>query len=373
MSMLRVGVLGAGQLGRMLALAGYPLGVACRFLEPGPGAPVAPLAELLEGSFEDPEALDRFAAGLDVATFEFENVPAGALQALAERCPVRPGPRALEVGQDRLDEKCFFRELGIPVPSFEAVDDRAGLERAVDSVGLPAVLKTRRLGYDGKGQVVLREITDLEQAWRRLGGRGLLLEAWVPFHRELAVIAARGLRGEETFYPVVETEHSGGILRRSTAPAPDLDPDISALARDYASRILGALDYVGILALELFQSREGLLANEMAPRVHNSAHWTLEGAETSQFENHLRAICGLPLGSTSPVGCSVMLNLIGTLPDTARVLAVPGAHLHLYGKEPRPGRKLGHITVRADEASRARELAERVEALLEPPDAGIGG
>lgn len=359
-----VGILGAGQLGRMLALAGHPLGITCRFLDPSPGAPVAPLANRLQAPFEDASALERFAAGLDVVTFEFENVPTDAVRAIAKWLPVRPGLRALEVGQDRLEEKAFFRDLGIEVPAFEAVTDREELERGLERIGLPAVLKTRRLGYDGKGQAVLRDSAGVEAAWQRLGGKPLVLEAFVSFERELAVLAVRGLDGESACYPLVETQHSGGILRRSLAPAPSLDPDLRALAQDYASRVLEALDYIGVLAVELFEVEGRLLANELAPRVHNSGHWTLDGAETSQFENHLRAICGLPLGATAPIGHTVMWNLIGTVPDPRRVLAIPGAHLHLYGKEPRPGRKLGHVTVRADERAKAMELGERVAALL---------
>jgi 5-(carboxyamino)imidazole ribonucleotide synthase len=361
---MRVGVLGAGQLGRMLAQAGYPLGIECRFLAPTAEGAVERLAELVVGDYQDPTALARLADGVDVATFEFENVPVAAAQALAERLPVRPGAQALAATQDRLEERRLLERLGIPVARYAAVGDRSELDRALDDVGLPAVLKTRRLGYDGKGQAVLRAADDVEPAWSLLRGRALLLEALVPFERELSVIGVRGLDGQTACYPLVENHHAGGILRRSIAPAPAMPGSLQSLAAAHAGRLMASLDYVGVIALELFEVAGTLLANEVAPRVHNSGHWTIEGAATSQFENHLRAICGWPLGATEARGHCIMLNLIGELPAPAAMLAVPGAHLHLYGKQPRPGRKVGHVTVWAAEASRAAELAARVAALI---------
>jgi 5-(carboxyamino)imidazole ribonucleotide synthase len=350
----------------MLALAGYPLGMRFRFLDPAPDSPAGHLAEHIAAPYDDRAALERFAAGLDVVTYEFENVPDEAARYLSARLPVYPPPAALSVSQDRLTEKTFFREHGIPTPDFVPVnkldDLRAGLER----VGAPAVLKTRRFGYDGKGQAVVRSAGGAADAWEVLGAgeRPLILEAFVAFRRELSVLALRGRDGETAFYPLVENHHREGILRLSLAPAPDLTPELQALAEDYAGRALDALGYVGVLAIELFEVDGGLMANEMAPRVHNSGHWTIEGAETSQFENHLRAVAGLPLGSTAPRGHSAMVNIIGTLPDAAAVLAVEGAHLHLYGKEPRAGRKLGHITVRGDDAARVMERARVVMGLV---------
>jgi 5-(carboxyamino)imidazole ribonucleotide synthase len=346
----------------MLALAGYPLGMRFRFLDPSPNSPAGQLAEHITASYDDRIALERFAAGLDVVTYEFENVPDEAARYLSARLPVCPPPGALTVSQDRLTEKTFCREHGIPTPDFVPVSTldelRAGLER----VGLPAVLKTRRFGYDGKGQAVVRSAGEAEGAWRALGAgeRALILEAFVAFRRELSVLAVRGRGGETAFYPLVENHHREGILRLSVAPAPGLTPELQALAEGYAGRALDALGYVGVLAIELFEVDGGLMANEMAPRVHNSGHWTIEGAETSQFENHLRAVVGLPLGPTVCIGHSAMVNVIGTLPDPAAVLAVEGAHLHQYGKEPRAGRKLGHVTVRGDEPARVMERARVV-------------
>ncbi len=340
-----VAVLGAGQLGRMLALAGYPLGLRFRFLDPAPQSPAGCLADLIVAAYDDVGGLERLAAGASVATYEFENVPARSSTFLAQRLPVYPPPRALEVAQDRLTEKTFFRALGIPTPAFAPVDTWDALCEAADQIGLPAVLKTRRLGYDGKGQRVLRSVTDLAPAWAALGSAPLILEQFVPFDRELSILAARSTAGQIVCYPLVENRHHEGILRVSIAPAPGLDAQMQTLAQEYVRRALEQLGYVGVLAIEFFQYDGRLLANEMAPRVHNSGHWTIEGARTSQFENHLRAILGWPLGDASALGCCTMLNIIGDLPALTSVLSLPGAHLHLYDKSPRPGRKLGHITL----------------------------
>jgi 5-(carboxyamino)imidazole ribonucleotide synthase len=358
--MTRVGVLGAGQLGRMLALAGYPLGLSFRFLDPARGAPAGQIAEQVVARYDDAGRLDDFLQGVDVVTYEFENVPAALPRALARSVPVYPPPGALETSQDRLAEKTLFTRLGVPTASYAAVDSREDLDRALATVGCPAVLKTRRFGYDGKGQVRIATAAEAADAWGRLGGVPLLLESFVPFERELSVLAVRGRDGNTASYPVVENQHSGGILRLSRAPAPESSASLQAEAEEYAGRVLHELKYVGVLAIEFFQQRGRLLANETAPRVHNSGHWTIEGAETSQFENHLRAILGWPLGSTEVAAPSAMVNLIGSLPQAADVLAVPGAHLHVYGKSPRPGRKLGHITVRAKTAA---VLEERLNAL----------
>jgi 5-(carboxyamino)imidazole ribonucleotide synthase len=359
-----VGILGGGQLARMLALAGAPLGASCRVLDPDPDPPAAVAATAVRGAYDDAGALDRLADGADVVTYEFENVPVASARHLARAVPVRPAPEALEVAQDRLTEKQFFAGVGIETPAFVPVGSRAALDAAVARLGFPAVLKTRRLGYDGKGQQVLRGPADVATAWQAVGDGGLLLEAFVPFQRELAVLAVRGRDGATACWPVVETQHRNGILRRTVAPAAGLSPRLQDAAEDLARRVLDALGYVGVLALELFEVDGRLVANEMAPRVHNSGHWTIEGAETSQFENHLRAILGLPLGATAARGHTVMLNVIGTAPDPAAVLAVPRAHLHLYGKAPRPGRKVGHVTVRADDAAAAAAAAARVAVVV---------
>lgn len=362
-----VGVLGGGQLGRMLALAGYPLGLRFRFLDPSPDAGAGQIAEHIVGSYEDPGTLSRFAEGLDVVTYEFENVPVEAVRLLSRRVPVYPPPQALEAAQDRFIEKSFFGALGIPTPPFAPVNTLEELRTALNDIGSPAVLKTRRFGYDGKGQYVIRGAADVDAAWLALGGQALILEGYVPFSRELSILAVRRGEGQITYYPLTENHHSEGILRRSLAPASGVTTQQQSTAERYARLALEALDYRGVLAIELFEVEDHLLANEMAPRVHNSGHWTIEGAETSQFENHLRAILGLPLGSTSTIGYSTMLNIIGGLPDTDKVLSTPGAHLHLYGKEPKPGRKLGHITLTAQSQE---QLAERVGALTDVSGGG---
>jgi 5-(carboxyamino)imidazole ribonucleotide synthase len=368
---VNVGILGGGQLGYMLALAGYPLGLQFRFLDPSPEAPVGRIALRVNADFTNAEALERFANGLDLVTYEFENVPANSVRALALRVPVFPPPLALETAQDRLREKSLFRKLGIATAEFVSVKNGDDLAGAVKKLGLPAILKTCRMGYDGKGQWLLRTAKDVEQAKSQMpetlppisepfGEAPYVLERLVAFSRELSILAVRSRAGEIVFYPPVENHHREGILRLSLAPAPSLNPKIQNAAEDIARRVLEALDYVGVLAIELFECDGILLANEMAPRVHNSGHWTIEGAVTSQFENHLRAVCGFPLGSTAVLGHSAMLNLIGDVPEPAEVLRIPDAHLHLYGKTPRPGRKLGHVTLHAGSH---KLLAERLAAL----------
>jgi 5-(carboxyamino)imidazole ribonucleotide synthase len=360
---VNIGILGGGQLGRMLALAGYPLGHGFVFLDAAPEA-LAGLGDHLVAPVDDPRALADLAARVDVVTYEFENVPVAAARTLAERVAVFPPPEALAVSQDRLVEKTLFARLGIPTAPFAAVDSSAALARAVAEVGLPAVVKTRRLGYDGKGQVVLETQDQVPPAWTALGGAPCIVEGFVRFTRELSVLAVRGRDGAATCYPLVENRHEGGILRRSLAPAPAVAPAVDAQAEQFARALLEHLGYVGVLALELFEVEGRLLANEMAPRVHNSGHWTIEGAETSQFENHVRAVTGMPLGSTAPLGCAAMLNLIGRWPEPSTILAVPGAHLHLYGKAPRPGRKTGHVTLRCDDPATLRERVAAVERLI---------
>jgi 5-(carboxyamino)imidazole ribonucleotide synthase len=367
---LRIGVMGGGQLGRMLALEGYRLGLRFRFLEPHPEAPVSELGEVVEADYDDIEALRPFADGLDVATYEFENVPVTTARALDARVPVLPPPGALQVAQDRVTEKQAFEALDIPTSVFLPIERREDMDTAVARLGLPVVLKTRRWGYDGKGQVVIRAHGDIDGAWERLGGRPLILERFVRFNRELSIIGVRARDGAKAFYPLVENEHRDGIIHLTIAPAPVVTETSQAKAEGYLTRLMDSLQYVGVLALELFQEGDELLANEMAPRVHNSGHWTLDGAECSQFENHLRALCGLPLGSTAPLGHAGMINLVGVVPPPARILAIPGARLHLYDKEPRPGRKLGHVNVVAADPATVREALERVEAEVNAARAG---
>jgi 5-(carboxyamino)imidazole ribonucleotide synthase len=361
-----IAVLGGGQLGRMLGLAGIPLGLRFRFLDPVADAPAAAVGDLVVGALGDEGALAEVARGAGVVTYEWEGVPASAAELLARSAPVRPGARSLEVSQDRLTEKETFRRLGIGTPSFAPVDDRASFDEAVAAVrGLPAVLKTRRGGYDGKGQWLLRGPGDVDAAWRGVEAQHvdapLIVESLVPFDRELSIIAVRGVDGTVACWPLVENRHDGGILRVSRAPAPSVERGLQARAEAIATSVLEDLDHVGVLTVELFDVGEELLANEIAPRVHNSGHWTIEGAVTSQFENHLRAVAGWPLGATTTLGPSAMVNCIGVMPEPAAVLAVPGAHLHDYGKSPRRGRKLGHVTVTATDDA---ELDTRLEAVL---------
>jgi len=360
---VRVGVLGGGQLGRMLALAGVPLGIEVRCLERTPDAPAAAVAPLTVGDPGDPEVLAAFAAGVDVLTYEIEGLPEPALAQVAASTPLRPGLPSLHAASDRWLEKQLFAGLGIPAARTLPVSDRTGLAAAVRELG-PCLVKTRRGGYDGRGQVAVRGEADLPAAVELLPAPGgLVAEELLAFDAEVSVLGARGLDGAVATWPLPGNVHRDGILRTSRPPAP-VPARVAAQATTYLTQLLTALDHVGVLALELFVVGGRLLANEMAPRVHNSGHWTIEGAETSQFEQHLRAVTGLPLGCPAARGSVAMVNLIGTAPDAAAVLAVPGAHLHLYGKEPRPGRKLGHVTVTAaDEATLSARLAALATVL----------
>lgn len=366
---MRIGVLGGGQLGRMLALAGIPLGARFRFLEPRRAAPVDGVGEVVRAAYDDAAALVRFREGLDVVSYEFENVPDSSARYLDEVVTVFPPPAALEFARDRQHEKEGFARLDIPAAPWRSVGTRDELEAAVRDLGLPAVLKTRRLGYDGKGQALLRTDADLDVAWSALGDHPLILEGFVEFTRELSIVGVRSREGDTVFYPLVENTHRRGVLVRTDAPATGVDAALQGAAEDYAGAIMASLGYVGVMALELFDTSSGLRANEVAPRVHNSGHWTQNGAVTCQFENHMRAIMGLPLGPTTAVGHSVMLNLLGSLPQIDRVLREPLAHLHLYDKAPRPGRKIGHVNVTGPDRAEVQAGAARIADCL-PDDAG---
>lgn len=360
---MHIGILGGGQLGRMIALAGYPLGFRFCCFDPSAEAVAGHVMPLSVGSFQDITALGKFAEGLDLLTYEFENVPLWAAEFLATQVPMHPSPLALAMSQDRIEEKTFFQSLGIPTAPFVPISSREEYLQAFEVIGRPAVLKTCRLGYDGKGQFVIKTVEDMDAAWAKLQGVELILEGFVPFDREVSILAVRSTTGETKFYPLVQNFHHEGILQKSLAPAPQLTPGLQQLAEKFATRVLDALEYAGVLAIEFFQKGEKLIVNEMAPRVHNSGHWTIEGAATSQFENHVRAITGLPLGSTEvprPVG---MLNLLGSVPDREWALStqISGlrTYLHIYGKQALPGRKLGHITMVADsEEERDKGLAK---------------
>lgn len=362
MKFLHVGIVGAGQLGRMLALAGLPLGVRCSFLDRGADAPGAALAPILVGPLEDPALLAKLAAQSDVVTFDWENISSEALAPLEKLTLVRPPRAALEVSQDRLREKALFSRLKIPVAPHAAVDSRADLESAARKLGIPGVLKTRRMGYDGKGQFLIQHAGELGHAWDLIGGPELIYEKFQAFSRELSIIGARSQAGDIVYYPLSANTHGGGILRYGIAPFSNSRLERSA--RIHLKRVMCALDYVGVLAIEFFVVKGRLIANEMAPRVHNSGHWTIEGCVTSQFENHLRAICGLPLGSTRALGHTAMINFLGEMPSRERLLEIDGLAFHDYGKEPRPGRKLGHCTIlKARTQDRNRALADTLKLI----------
>ena len=360
---MNVGVLGGGQLGMMLGIAGARLGMRFSFLDPNAESPARAAGELRVADYGDTAALRRFVEGLDVVTYEFESIPLEAVDEVRSRVPVFPSASALKVAQDRVLEKRCFQHMGIRTAPSREVVSRGDLEKAAHEIGLPAVLKTRRLGYDGKGQVVIRDEPGLAHAWERLGGVPLILEQLIEFDRELSIIAARSRTGDTVFYPLVENVHDEGILSASFAPA-DVSESKTRTAQDYVRRLMSTFDYVGVLALEMFEKGDRLIANEIAPRVHNSGHWTIEGAETSQFENHVRAVCGLELGGTATTGHSAMLNILGTEPDVARIESVAGARVHMYGKSPSRRRKLGHVTIVGDDAPRVRKCARQVQEIL---------
>jgi 5-(carboxyamino)imidazole ribonucleotide synthase len=339
----RVGIIGAGQLGRMMALAGYPLGIECRFVDTQADAPAGQLAPIRVAALDDAAALEALARETDVVTFDIENVAVEALRALESIAPVRPGPDIVALGQDRLLEKRLFASLGIPTAPYVPVDTAADLNAAAETLGWPVVLKTRRLGYDGRGQRVAGDAAALRDAWRALGERPAIAEGHVAFDAEVSLIGVRGAGQAMRFYPLTANTHRDGMLESSLAPY--TDPALQARAEAWMTAMLERHDYRGVLTIEFFVASGGLIANEIAPRVHNSGHWTIEGAETSQFENHLRAILDLPLGATAPRGFAAMRNLIGSVPPAQLLLAIDGLHLHDYGKEPRPQRKLGHCTL----------------------------
>lgn len=343
MTLAKVGIIGAGQLGQMLGFAAQTLDIECVFLDPGDNPPAACTGEILKYAFDSDEGLSKLANSVDVVTYEFENVPVEAVRRLPEGTPVYPAPRALEVAQDRLFEKRLFQALGIPVPEFRQVDSVHDLRNACDDLGLPVVLKTRKLGYDGKGQIIVQSESQIDKAVASLGNSDLIAEQWVPFEFETSAIGARTVSGKIRYYPLTVNEHRNGILHMSRAPGESTVLEEKGNA--YLERLMLELDYVGVLALELFVKNGELLANEFAPRVHNSGHWTIEGAETSQFENHLRAILDMPPGRTDMKSPAGMLNLIGKMPRDLTHFETAPCFLHDYGKSARPGRKLGHVTV----------------------------
>ena len=368
---MRIGIMGGGQLARMMALAGHPLGLEFVFIDPAPDACARSLGEhkVIDWSAAD---LVSQLAGCDRVTFDFENVPAQSLETLAAHFDVRPSPKALEISQDRLAEKELCASLGIPVAPFQSVDSRPDLMAAMDGLGLPALLKTRRLGYDGKGQYRLVQAEDLEPAWQSLGEQALILEGWVDFDHECALTAVRNANGTVLFYPLTHTLHREGILRFALSGSPANVP-WQKDAQEVVTQLMERLDYVGCLTVEFFVTAEGLVVNELAPRVHNSAHWTIEGAVCSQFENHLRALTDLPLGATRARGCALMINFIGQMP-IKDMLALDGLSWHDYGKQARAGRKVGHATWLLDDFESLKARAGELAAYLDPIDAqGLTG
>jgi 5-(carboxyamino)imidazole ribonucleotide synthase len=354
---MRIGIIGAGQLGQMLGYAARDLGMQCVFIDPSPSPPAAACGDVIQAAFDDTSALSTLAETCDVVTYEFENVPVAALDEISDRVPIYPPPAALLHAQDRLTEKQLFESLDIPLPAYHRVDSEADIEIAAATIGLPLVLKTRRLGYDGKGQFVVKTAADISTAWQQLGGTALIAEQWVNFDYEVSAIGARNRSGDIISFPLTQNQHIGGILHASRAPLEN-EP-LTHNAGQYMQRLLEELDYVGVLALELFVTGDQLMANEFAPRVHNSGHWSIEGAHPSQFTAHLLAITDAKLMQPVLNGYAGMLNLIGDIPEAARHQQT--GTLHDYGKAPRPGRKLGHFTIIAETMAERERLFDEIQ------------
>ena len=359
---MKLAIFGGGQLGRMLALAALPLDVRCQFLDPATEPCAAAAGRHIRGDYQDPAALEPVVRGVDSVTYEFENVPVSAVEHAARLVPSAPGATSLACAQDRAHEKQLFEDLDIAVAPWVEVDSIGALRQAAATVGLPAVLKTRRFGYDGKGQVVIRSQDELAAAWSAVGEQPCVLEAFVSFEREVSMIAVRSRGDEIRCYPLTENVHHDGILRRSTPLEGDA---LQATAEAALARVMRALDHVGVMAFEFFVADGRLLANEIAPRVHNSGHWTIDGAQCSQFENHVRAVLGLPLGDTTLIQPCVMVNAIGEMPRTVDLAAIPGLRIHAYGKSARPGRKVGHVTVLARTAPELRRRFAMLSPLID--------
>lgn len=361
---MRIGILGAGQLARMLSLAAYPLGFQTLCIDPTQEACASQVTDVITADFTDENALKKFLDQVDCVTYETENIPLASAEFISKHRPLFPSPEVLKISQDRLYEKTLFQELEIPVAEFHKIDNLEDLEDAIQKIGFPAVLKTRRFGYDGKGQFVLKSSSDIEKAWALFSNHHpeLILEKWIPFQQEVSLIAVRNTASEICFYPLTRNEHREGILRFSEAPYHHAD--LEKQAQNYMRALLEHFNYVGVLTIEFFDADGELLANEMAPRVHNSGHWTIEGAQTSQFENHVRAICNLPLGSSEMQGPSAMFNCIGNEPSAQDILSIPGAHFHSYGKAPKPQRKLGHVTLVGNSAEKYAVSLKKLKALF---------
>lgn len=364
----RVGIIGGGQLALMLAQSAQKLGVECTVLDPNPRCCARSVCEQIVGAYDDEVSLRQLAESSDVVTYEFENVPAKAAELIGGITTIHPNPEALGYAQDRHLERGMFRDLGIAIPEYEPVDDVDELVAALSTLGTPAILKARKLGYDGKGQVLINDEGSAESALATIGRVPAILDKFVEFTRELSIIATRSVEGDIVCYPLSENVHRGGILRISKAPARAVSAAVTKQAHDAAKKILERFKYVGTLGVEFFQIGAGqdakLVANEIAPRVHNTGHWTIEGARTSQFENHMRAVLGLELGPADPIGCSAMVNIIGDEPRPGALGSMPEAHVHMYGKAPRAGRKIGHVTLNAPTEGELDALLERFTRVI---------
>jgi len=364
----RVGIIGGGQLALMLAQSVQKLGVRCTVLDPNDQCCANALCEQIVGAYDDPDALLQLAESSEVVTYEFENVPATAGEVIRPLRPIHPNPDALGYAQDRHHERMMFQELDIAIPGYRAVDDVDALKAALGVLGTPAILKARTLGYDGKGQVLINDASNAEEAFATIGAVPAIVDQFIEFQRELSIIATRSVSGEIVCYPLVENVHRAGILRVTKAPARDVSQQLVDQAKHAASQILNRFDYIGTLAVEFFQIGSGddatLVTNEIAPRVHNTGHWTIEGAQTSQFENHMRAIMGMDLGSAVPIGFSAMVNIIGDEPRPGALQSMPEAHVHMYGKSPRAGRKIGHVTLNAPSEQELDALLERFTRVI---------
>lgn len=367
-SVERVGIIGGGQLALMLAQSVQKLGVRCTVLDPNENCCARAVCEQIVGDYDDPRALKELAECSEVVTYEFENVPAAAGEVIAPLRPIHPNPDALGYAQDRHRERTMFGELGIAIPNYRAVNDVESLRAALDDLGTPAILKARSLGYDGKGQVLINDAKNAQEAFETIGSVPAILDQFVEFARELSIVATRSADGDIAYYPISENVHRGGILRVSKAPARDVSDALIDQARHAARQILNRFGYVGTIAVEFFQigtsTDATLVANEIAPRVHNTGHWTIEGAQTSQFENHMRAVMGMELGSAEPIGCSAMVNIIGDEPRKGALESMPEAHVHMYGKAPRAGRKIGHVTLNAPSENELDALLERFTRVI---------
>lgn len=359
---MKVGILGAGQLAKMMALAAHPMNIQTRCLDPKTEVCASAVTPVQQNDYTDQKAIEQFAKSVDYVTFENENIPAETIDWIAAICPTAPAKQSLLCAQDRILEKSLFDTLGIPTPGYRQIDSLDDLEKAAEQLGLPALLKTRRFGYDGKGQFLIRERAQITTAWETLGKENLILEQFIPFDFEVSQIMVRNRTGEINYYPLVRNEHTNGILRQSHAPY--INSALEETAQQYCKKIATHFDYVGILTVEFFVKENQLTANEMAPRVHNSGHWTIEGSETSQFENHIRAICDLPLGSCQSRGQATMFNIIGKEPLASEMLAIEHSHFHSYGKSPEPNRKVGHVTVQTNDTITFSQSVEKMTLYL---------